>query len=136
MLAYDLGSGLKCDSKKAHQLWLECAELSSRNADSLGARNALYNLYRSYSDRCMERVVEKDVQKAMYHLKMAVINGDGRSKCFLAKYEMKIGNIERAKTHWMISFSMECDTCMQIMAEGYKERHITEDEYSKTSGKE
>jgi TPR repeat protein len=41
----------------------------------------------------MERGVEKDVQKAMYHLKMAVINGDGRSRCFLAKYEMKIGNI-------------------------------------------
>ncbi|KAL7531819.1 hypothetical protein ACHAXR_005649 [Thalassiosira sp. AJA248-18] len=125
-LWYDVGgNGLPQDSKKAHQLWSQGAEL--------GSRDAHYNLFMSFSKCFIERGVEKDVKKAIYHLEMAAIKGDARSRCELGHYEGKMGNWDRAKKHWMLSAAAGCHSCMEGgIKKGYLMGGVTEDEYTKT----
>ena len=72
------------------------------------------------------------MKKAIYHLEMAAIKGDGRSRCFLGRYEGDMGNWDRAKKHWSLSAGMGCDNCMGRIKRGYSKGAVTKDEYSDT----
>ncbi|KAL9182861.1 hypothetical protein ACHAXT_004140 [Thalassiosira profunda] len=123
--AYDKGTfGKPQDSTKAHELW-------DRSA-ALGSRDAHFNLYMSYSEYYEERGVKKDMTKAIYHLEMAAVLGDPRSRCLLGRYESEIGNYDRAKRHWLISASAGCDNCMEGRIKvGWTKGCVTEEEYQK-----
>lgn len=117
--------GMPRDPEKAHELWTQAAEL--------GDKNGHWYLYQSYSEFYKERGVEKDMAKAIFHLEMAAIKGDPRSRCMLGCYEAKRGNLERAKKHWMHSASAGCDSCMRgAIKVGFEQGHVTEEEYIKT----
>ena len=125
--AYDVGGlGLSQDSRKAHELWMKGADL--------GCRSSHYNLSKSYEDLHESRGVEKDISKAIYHLEMAAMAGDGRSRCELGVIEQKFGNWEYSKKHWMISASLGCESCMESrIKEAYiSGGDITKDEYEDT----
>ena len=131
LLAYyhDIGTrDIAQDSRKAHKLWEQAAEL--------GTRNAHYHLSKSYSVYYNERGVEKDEEKAIFHLETAAIMGDAASRCELGRYEQTMGNWEYAKKHWMLSAAAGCENCMGFrIKEGFLNGVVTEEEYNQTLSK-
>ncbi|KAK1746791.1 hypothetical protein QTG54_002135, partial [Skeletonema marinoi] len=126
--SYDTGAGgigVRRDSKKAHQLWMEAVELG-------GSKDAHYNLSQSYSKYYKERGVEKDDKKELYHLEEAAMLGDAAARCELGKYEGERGNWDRAKKHWMLSAAAGCKGCMERIKRGKKKGAVSNDEYKKT----
>ena len=122
---YDRGMFvLQQDSKKAFKLWTKAAEL--------GSRNAHYNLYLAFGKFYAKAGVERDMKKAIYHLEISAIKGDGGSRCALKNLESSLGNLDRAKKHGMLSAGMGCDSCMDWLKTGYMKGGVTEEEYSDT----
>eukprot|EP00984_Skeletonema_dohrnii_P029909 scaffold20880_cov106-Skeletonema_dohrnii-CCMP3373.AAC.2 len=126
--SYDTGAGgigVRRDSKKAHQLWMEAVELG-------GSKDAHYNLSQSYSKYYKERGVEKDDKKELYHLEEAAMLGDAAARCELGKYEAARGNWDRAKKHWMLSAAAGCKGCMERIKQGKKKGAVSNSEYKRT----
>ena len=104
---YDRGMFvLQQDSKKAFKLWTKAAEL--------GSRNAHFNLYLAFSKFYAKAGVERDMKKAIYHLEISAIKGDGGSRCALKNLESSLGNLDRAKKHGMLSAGMACDSSLNV----------------------
>ena len=126
--SYDTGAGglgVRRDSKKAHQLWMEAVELG-------GSKDAHYNLSLSYSKYHKERGVEKDDKKELYHLEEAAMLGDAAARCKLGFYEGERGNWDRAKKHWTLSAAAGCKGCMERIKRGKKKGAVSNDEYKRT----
>jgi len=119
--AYTSDKGLPQNFSKTIELW-------SRSA-GLGSINAHYNLGVAYYNG---RGVEKDIKKAIKHFKLAAIRGHERARYILGLFEEENGNIGTAMKHYMIVARAGYDESLKKVGKGYKEGHVTKDDYAKT----
>ena len=80
------------DIRKANELYLIAGEL--------GCAEAYHNLGNAYSNG---RTVEVDEEKAKHYWELAAMGGDVMARCNLGFNEVKSGNLQRAKKHFLIS---------------------------------
>ena len=73
---------------------------------------------------------ERDVKKAMYHMKLAAIGGHEGARYSLGILEK--GDINLSMKHYMIAARSGYDTALKAVGEGYKAGHVTKDQYAKT----
>ena len=92
-LLYERGDyGLTPNLNKAIELWNKAAEL--------GSSGAYYNLATAYH---AGQGVEKDIEKAVHHYKLAAIGGHEQARHVLGAIEYSIGNMNIAMKHFMIA---------------------------------
>ena len=119
--AYRFGSqGLRQNEKKALELWERAAELGS-----ITAHYCLAEVYRLGSG------VEKDMDKAIHHYKLAAIRGHEIARYDLGVLDGKNYNIQAIK-HFIISAKAGHDDSLKMIGVGYKEGLVTKEEYAKT----
>ena len=106
------------DVKKAIELWSHAVELGS-----IDAHQQLGNAYFCEGDK-------KDVDKALYHYKVAAIGGHEPARHILGMIEEYNGNMDRAMKHYMIAARAGFDTSLKEVGEGYKTGLVTKDEYA------
>jgi len=111
--------GLTQDFNKALELMNRAAELGSLKAHHSIAQN-YYN-----SD-----IVEKDLNKAIYHWQIAATGGHMAARYNLAVNEYNSGNMVKAMKHFMIAARDGCDVALKRVGKGYKEGHVTKNEYA------
>ena len=77
--------------------------------------------------------VEKDLEKAVYHLELAAMGGDPKARFHLASYEAKNnGNIERAVKHFIIAAKLGDEESMQVLWKFYSCGTITKEDLEAT----
>jgi hypothetical protein len=114
--------GLPQDSKKAIELWLKSA--------SMGDVNALYWLGNSYFGGDHVKI---NTTRAIRYWSRASIMGDVCSRFSLGNYEAKIvGNMNRAKKHWMIAATAGHNGALEKIKHGYTSGTVTKDEYERS----
>ena len=119
--AYKLGRmGLPQNLKLSYELFTSASELGSANG-----HRALYLAY-YYG----QEGYDKDIQKAMYHMKLAAMGGNEQACCDLGIVEIEQGNVNQAIKHFMIAAKSGQDTALKIIGEAYKDEQVTKDEYS------
>ena len=109
------------DLKRALESWHRAAELGSPSA-----RSEIGTAYR------FGRGIEKNMKKAMHHLKLAAIGGDEMARRNLGLAEREAGNIDRSMKHYMIAARSGDDKSLKEVGEGFKKGHITKDDYACT----
>jgi len=120
--AYSFGQrGLIKHSKKAFELWTKAAEL--------GSLDAHYELARAY---CYGDGVEQHAGKAIQHFELAAIGGHEFARNSLGVYEYKKGNVVRAMKHYIIGARCGNGDSLKKVCLGYKQGHVTKDDYAKT----
>ena len=118
------GLGLPQDKNKGFQLLNRAAELGSTNAHDLIAVKYL-------SQYGSGRGVQ-NLDKAVHHYKLAAIGGNEGARHFLGIFEYKAGNMDRSMKHYMIAARSGHDESLKKVGEGYKDGHVTKDDYTKT----
>jgi len=113
--------GLLQDHRKAFELFYRGAEF--------GSIRAHYNLACAY---LIGEGGEQDVEKAVYHMKLAAIGGHEGARYTLGILEKERGDINRAMKHYMIAARSGYDTALKAVCAGYKAGHVTKDDYAKT----
>ena len=98
-------------------------------AAELGDADAQYFLGRMY---WQGESVEKDEEKAVYHLEKAAISGHPQARQNLAAVEAENGNMGRAVKHMIIAAKLGFDYSMKQLLSMYKDGYITKDEYGAT----
>lgn len=100
-------------------------------AAKLGSIDAHFMLARAY---IRGEDVEQDYEKGLYHSYLAAMGGHerGRHNLGLMNKELSNGNINHAMKHFMIAASCGYDVSMKEVGEGYKNGHVTKDEYAIT----
>ena len=120
--AYFTGErGLPKNSKKACELWIKAAELGSLDGHSCIARAYLAG-----------DGVEGDVGKAFHHYKLAAIGGDEKARHNLGLIEAYNRDYDRAMKHFMIAARSGNEESLKAVGAGYKQKHVTKDEYAMT----
>lgn len=109
----------KCDT--AFEYYSKAAEL--------GDADAHYFLGRMY---WQEDGVEKDEEKAVYHLEKAAISGHPTARSALAFIEGKNGNRERSVKHMIIAANLGHEASMKGLLQMYKKGYITKEKYGTT----
>ncbi len=97
------------------------------NAAELGhveAHFCLGDLYRTGEG------VEKDEEKAVYHLELAAIDGHPGARYILADYEQSKGRFERAARHFIINANLGCDFSLQQVKFLFVNGVVSKDEYA------
>jgi predicted HicB family RNase H-like nuclease len=74
--------------------------------------------------------VEKDMEKAVYHLEQAAIGGHPQARGILASYELRNGRFERAAKHLIINANLGCDFSLQLVKKLYIEGVVSKEEYA------
>ena len=112
-------SGLLKNRRKAF-------ELSNRAAE-LGSVKAHYNIALDYH---MGQSVDKDIEKAVHHYKLATIGGHEGSRYALGLIEEQNGNMDKAMKHHMIGAKSGSVVSLKRVGHGYKNGYVTKDEYT------
>lgn len=111
----------KKDMRKSLELWNKSAEL--------GSCKSHYNVSVSYQNG---DGVEKDLEKAIHHLKLAAIGGHEYARYKLGVVEFHYGNMDLAMKHWIISAKSGFGDSLKEVGKGYKHGLVTKDDYAKT----
>ena len=120
--AYNTGSqGLKQNSKKAFEL--------GNSAAKLGSICAHFNIAHAYK---RGDGVEKDLDKAIQHYKLAAMGGNERARYDLGVSEGCNWNLNIAMKHFIISAKAGHDESLTAVGAGYKDGLITKEEYVNT----
>jgi hypothetical protein len=109
----------KGDHEKALEYFAKAAELG--NVDAHACLGRMY--YRGNG-------VEKDEEKAVYHLEQAAIGGHTGARGLLACYEMDNGRFERAAKHFMIAANLGCDISLQQVKDLFEKGIVSKEEYA------
>ena len=118
--AYSLSAfGLCKDEKKA-------ANLLNRAAD-LGECDAYFRLAEAY--RTGKGGVRKDMNKVLYHWKLAAMKGHEFARHLLGMYDP---NERSSMKHYMIAARSGYVESLKKVGEGYKNGYVTKDEYAAT----
>ena len=113
--------GLPQDHRKGFELMTRAAELGSINGHfELGYCFQVGN------------VVEKDMEKAIHHYKLAAMGGHENARYNLGRIEGMNGNDDRAMKHFMIGARSGEDDSLKEVGFGYKHGLVTKDEYANT----
>lgn len=124
--AYQFGRwGLSRSSNNALKLWNHAANQGDFKSHAAIGRIYLLGSY-----------PKQDMEKAIYHLKLAAIGGDEKSRHIVGILELKNGNMTQAMKHFIISGRAGNDSSLKQVKEGYRNAHITtitaKDTYSST----
>ncbi len=122
MCHYALTSYKKGDRDRAIEYWKKAVELG----DYVEAH---FQLGRRYKEG---EVVEKDMEKAVYHSEIAAIGGHHLARCHLAFIECDNGNVERAVKHYIIAAKLGYDDAMKMLWVHYRIGNITKDDLEAT----
>ena len=98
-------------------------------AAELGSSKAHYQLGMSYLNGVD---VKSDMEKAFRHWEQAAIGGDEKARAALGAAAAVDGNIAIAMKHYIIAARSGFEGCLKAVREGYKDGHVTKDEYAKT----
>jgi tetratricopeptide (TPR) repeat protein len=77
-------------------------------------------------------VVEKDEEKAVYHLEKAAIGGHPQARHNLAFIEQKNGHVQRAVKHLIIAAKLGRELSMKALWKHYSEGNITKEDLEAT----
>jgi len=129
--AYSKGEwGLEYDMQKALELWNQAIEIEeSSNARGWISTTCRCEIASTYYHG---KSVEKDLGLAVHNWKLAAIDGHELARHNLGKIEKDVGNTYRAMKHCMIAASAGYDASIRALGEGYKQGHVTKEEYAKT----
>jgi TPR repeat protein len=106
---------------KAFEYWTKAAEL--------GDAIAHCQLGHSYHDG---EGVEKDEEKAVYHLEQAAIGGHTTARHCLGYLEGNNGNIKRAVKHSIIAANLGHEKSMKVLWWHYSKGNITKEDLDAT----
>jgi len=106
------------DIRKANELYLIAGEL--------GCAEAYHNLGNAYSNG---RTVEVDEEKAKHYWELAAMGGDVMARCNLGFNEVKSGNFQRAKKHFLISARAGDKNSLDRVQAGFRNGIVTKHEY-------
>ena len=109
------------DHDGAIEYWTKAAELGD-----VVAHNQLGYMYGE------GKGVEKDAEKAVYHLEKAAIGGHTTARYNLGEYEEENGNMERAVKHFIIAANIGDDDSMKELWGYYKNGYITKEDLEAT----
>jgi hypothetical protein len=76
------------------------------------------------------RGVEKDMTKALPHLKKAAIGGHTAARGLLADYEMENGRIERAAKHLLIAANLGCEPSLRHLKDCFVKGIVSKEDYA------
>jgi TPR repeat protein len=96
-------------------------------AAELGDSNAHYVLSCLYRE---EDGVEKDTQKAIYHLEEAAIGGHHIARHHLGCIEANSGNFDRARNHFIIAANLGYENSLRCLRELYADGHASKEDYA------
>ena len=116
--------GLPQDKNKGFQLLNRAAELGSTNAH---VPIAIKYLSQYGSGQGVQ-----NLDKAVHHYKLAAIGGHEQARYNLGTFAYKAGNMDRSMKHFMIAARSGHDKSLKKVGEGYKDGHVTKDDYTKT----
>jgi len=108
------------DDQGAFDYWTKAAELDN----SADAHYQLYNLYDE------GKGVEKDTNKAVYHLEHAAIGGHPLARYNLGIIEKDKGRLERAIKHWIIAAKLGDDESVEALKLCFREGSISKDVFA------
>jgi len=109
------------DHDTAIEYWAKAAEL--------GDPEAHFQLADSYH---LGKGVEKDEEKAVYHLEKAAISGHHVARYNLGYIEGENGNLERAVKHFIIAANLGYEDSMQVLWGQYAKGNITKEDLDAT----
>lgn len=116
--------GIPQDINKGLQLLNRAAEL--------GSTNAHVNIATKYLSDYGQSGVLEYADKAMYHLVAAAIGGNEGARHNLGEIEYNVGNMDTSMKHFIIAAKSGHDKSLKKVGEGYKDGHVTKDDYTKT----
>ena len=96
-------------------------------AAEMGYADAHFGLSNFYYEG---EVVEKDTEKAIYHLEEAAIAGHPRARRNLGVYEKINGRFERARKHFIIAANLGWHDSLQELRELYANGHASKEDYA------
>jgi tetratricopeptide (TPR) repeat protein len=107
------------DYETALEYWTKAA--------GLGDAMAHYSLFFRYlnGDR-----VEKDENRAIYHLEGSAIAGHPAARHLLGHEEVKNGRFERAKKHWIIAANLGWNDSLTALRTLYADGHASKEDYA------
>jgi hypothetical protein len=76
--------------------------------------------------------VEKDEEKAVYHLKKAAIGGHPEARLALARDDMENGSIDRSVRHLIIAANLGHEESMKMLWAQYSDGNITKEDLEST----
>ena len=117
----DGGMGLPKNRKKALELL--------NKGSKLGSPRAHYQLAQAYFTG---EGVERDLKKENHYLELAAMSGHEVARHNLGGVEVDNGNMNRAMKHFMLSAKAGFDASLKAVADGYKDGHVTKDDYATT----
>ena len=121
-IAYENGDrGVPRDKNKALEMWNRAADFGHADAHHHIADAYLHG-----------KGVEKDDDKASYHLERAAIRGHEMARYSLGINEYNDGNMNQAMKHFMISARAGYDEPLKRVMDGYKWGIVTKEEYAST----
>ena len=125
---YNMGSyyargllGLRPNQAKALELYHRAAAELGHPAAFCSSGNSYYN----------GRGVERDEKKANHYYELAAMRGQIDSRHNLGNNEWRLGNIDRALKHWMISVRDGEYRSLQSIKDMYMDGDATKDDYAK-----
>ena len=116
------GWGLPVDDEDSMK-WLN-------KAADLGHPDSLYSIANAYYEG--QHGVDIDRNKAIQHYKLAAIGGHEKARYNLGVIEENDGNMDKAMKHYMIAAKSGINEALKEVREGYKNGHVTKDEYANT----
>ena len=115
--------GLPVDDEEAMK-WM-------KKAADLGHPDAHFSIANAYYGAQLVGL-DIDTNKAIHHWKIAAIGGHEIARDNLGIMEAANGNMDKALKHYMISAKLGYDQALKRVGEGYKDGHVTKDEYANT----
>ena len=76
--------------------------------------------------------LNEDLEKSIHHTLLAAIGGHEAARYALGWYEEQSDNIDRAMKHYLIAAGSGYDKSLKKVGEGYKDGHVSKDEYANT----
>jgi TPR repeat protein len=74
--------------------------------------------------------VDKDENKAVYHLEQGAIGGHPRARGLLAEHEMQNGRFERGAKHLIINANLGCDISLEVIKEFFVQGIVSKEGYA------
>jgi TPR repeat protein len=95
-------------------------------AAALGDMNAHYNLSTMYQ---LGNGVERDMEKAVYHLEEAAIGGHPDARYGLGCHEGENGRYDRAVKHYIIAAKLGQDDALEVVKENFLRGFVSKEDY-------
>ena len=127
--ANDPGAMCQMGTRRLAEGEVDAAAKYWTKAAELGDVGAHYQLADSYHEG---DVVERDMEKAVYHYEKAAMGGHPEARHNLGCIEHNNGNIERAVKHYDIAANLGYELSMKELWEYYKDGNITKMELEGT----